>query len=169
MNALKEYRLKHSLTQVELVEELKGVADLNAPLISAIESGKVEMTDALKAYIGASEADADLTQTESLVLEACKRASSENPVTRSDLKDITSLTDRKARLVIEGLRDKGYRIVSNLNGIRGYWYGTPAEYRAWIRQYQSYADTIYRRKAAMDRRTEGQIEWRIEKAEGTSD
>ena len=166
---LKEYRKSKGLTQAQFAESVKDIIDLTVPMVSMIETGKLAAPESLMAYIGYEEEEAELTQTEEIVLEACVRASQKNPITRSDLKDLTGLTDRKAREVVESLRDKGYRIVSNLGGVRGYWYGTPEEYKQWLRQYLSYANTIYRRKAAMDRRTEGQVSiWTKEKTGATS-
>lgn len=166
---LKAYRKSKGMTQAEFCESVKDIVELNAPLLSAIETGRVEMPPQLIGVLTCEDTDDTLTPTEQIVLEACYQASQDNPVTRSELRDLTSMPDRKARGIIESLRDKGYRIVNNLNGANGYWYGTPEEYRAWLKVYLSYATTIFRRKAAMDRRIEGQIGWVTkEKTEITS-
>lgn len=101
-----------------------------------------------------------LTRTEALVLEACKNACKEAPLTRRGLKDITHMSDRNSRNVIDALRDKGMRIACSKSG---YYYAFETlDYSEWIRQYSSYAYTILTRKAAMDRYIEGQIEMDIE-------
>ena len=167
---VREYREANGLTQAQFCERVKGICDLTVPLVSAIESGKVDITDELKVFLAlpTGDEDVELSPVESIVLEACKRASADNPITRSELKDYTSTTDRKSRAVIESLRKKGFPIVSNLHGVNGYWYGSPEEYREWARQYVSYAYSILKTKSAMDRRVEGQVSWQTEKKTGAS-
>lgn len=108
-----------------------------------------------------------LTIMEMLVLEACKNATKEAPLTRKELKIVTHRSDRKSRDIIGSLRDKGLRIAHNN---KGYWYANPQEYTEWINKYTAYAYTILERKNAMDRWTEGQMEMPdIDEMEGISD
>jgi len=94
-----------------------------------------------------------LSKNEELVLEACKGASKNRPITRLELKIITKLNDSDNREIIGRLRDYGYRIA---HSNKGYWYANDAEYSEWISRYVKNANTIYKRKAAMDNFVEGQ-------------
>lgn len=102
-----------------------------------------------------------LTRTELLVLDACRNASRDNPLTRTELKDITKMNDRESRSVVGCLRDLGYRIAHSK---KGYWYASPEEYAVWVRRYTANAFTILKRKEAMDRMVEGQLERPIERS-----
>lgn len=92
--------------------------------------------------------------TEKMILELCKSASKKNPISRKELKDRLHTSDRNIRKGIGDLRDKGFRIINN---DCGYWLGSAKEYKEWLPLYLSYANTIYKRKKAMDNYTPHQL------------
>ena len=99
------------------------------------------------------------TTNEDIILKACKKASKKNPLTKERMTHLTGLPERQNRRIIEKLRDKGERIINNGDG---YWYATNKQFAEWLPQYVKGAKTIFRRVAAMNRHTEGQIkmdEW----------
>ena len=93
---------------------------------------------------------------EALVLETLKERTKENPLTRTELKQIVGTKDSHSRGVIQSLRSQGYRIVSSA-GAKGYWIThDEAEYKAFRREYLKKANTIVHNVVKMDRFTEGQ-------------
>lgn len=102
----------------------------------------------------------ELSVNEQLVLKALKKKSAKNPLTRSDLKDITKLTDANNRAILGSLRDKGYRIISGSlsKSTKGYWLAkTDKEYKVWSEAYRKYALRVLTRLAAMDKKVKGQV------------
>lgn len=64
---IREYREKKKLTQPQLAMELKDVVEgIDAPLISKMEKGLCEPTDAVRAHIN-SESDVRMTQCERIL------------------------------------------------------------------------------------------------------
>lgn len=86
------------------------------------------------------------------------KASKKNPVTRKEICDTFYIGDRKARRMIEELREQGVR-VCGLNTTEGYWIAkTQDEYEQFRRDYAAKAATIFRRVRNMDNQTdEGQV------------
>ena len=70
---LKDYRESKGLTQPQLANELKGIADgIDAPLISKIEKGICDPPESVRAYINGVDPDKNKTQKER-VLNYMKR------------------------------------------------------------------------------------------------
>ena len=93
---------------------------------------------------------------EAIVLEALKDRTKENPLTRTELRQLVGTRDSNARGVIQSLRSHGYRIVSSA-GARGYWIThDEVEYRAFIEEYGKKARTILHNIRKMNQFTEGQ-------------
>ena len=92
---------------------------------------------------------------EDIILKACKKASKENPLTKEAMTKLTGLPERQNRRIVEKLRDKGERIINNGDG---YWYATNKQFAEWLPQYVKGAKTIFRRVAAMNNHTEGQMD-----------
>lgn len=97
-----------------------------------------------------------LTTNEDIILRACRKASKKNPLTNEAMQDLTGLTERGCRKVVESLRDKGERIINN--GV-GYWYATDKQFAEWLPMYIAGAKTIFKRVAAMNNHTEGQMNY----------
>ena len=83
-----------------------------------------------------------------------ENATEERPVTRASIMIQFRITDRRARKMIEDLRDQGVR-VCGLSKESGYWIAkTQSEYERFRRDYVSKATTILRRTKNMDERTD---------------
>lgn len=81
-------------------------------------------------------------------------ATEDLPVTRASIMIQFHITDRRARKMIEDLRDQGVR-VCGLSKESGYWIAkTQSEYERFRRDYVSKATTILRRTKNMDERTD---------------
>lgn len=97
-----------------------------------------------------------MREIEKAVLETLQDKSKENPLTRTELRQIVGSRDSNARAVIQSLRSQGFRIVSSA-GSKGYWIATdPEEYISFRREYAKKAITIFNNLKAMDAYTEGQ-------------
>ena len=90
--------------------------------------------------------------------EMLEKASKKKPVTRQTICDTFHIGDRKARRMIEALRERGIR-VCGLNTTEGYWIAkSQDEYEQFRRDYAAKAATIFRRVKNMDNQTdEGQV------------
>ena len=95
---------------------------------------------------------------EELLKEMLDKADKDHPITRDEIISRFHVSDRRARKMIEELREKGIR-VCGLNTTEGYWIAkTQAEYERFRRDYVSKATTIFRRATNMDNQTnEGQV------------
>lgn len=97
-----------------------------------------------------------MREIEKAVLETLQDKSKENPLTRTELRQIVGSRDSNARAVIQSLRSQGFRIVSSA-GSKGYWIATDTEeYKAFRAEYIRKASTIINNIKAMDAYTEGQ-------------
>jgi len=106
--------------------------------------------------------EAAMREVEEAVLDALKGRSKENPLTRSELREITGKRDSRARAVIQSLREQGYRIGSS-GRYKGYWIASsPEEYKAIRAELCHKANTINKIVRAMDAHTDGQEEWQIQ-------
>ncbi len=97
-----------------------------------------------------------MREIEKAVLETLQERSKENPLTRTELRQITKTKDRTSRTLIENLRSQGFRVCSSANA-KGYWMAESEEdYKAFRREYGSKSSTIQKNIKAMDAYTEGQ-------------
>ncbi len=97
-----------------------------------------------------------MREIEKAVLETLQDKSKENPLTRTELRQIVGAKDRTARMLIESLRSQGFRVCSSANR-KGYWMAEDEEdYKAFRREYGSKSNTIQKNIKAMDAYTEGQ-------------
>ena len=91
------------------------------------------------------------------IYEAIKKANINEPIKRSELMELTGLTDRVVRSEIEKMRDSGIRICATSHDA-GYWEAhSEQEYAAFRRYYLSPTYKLFRRVAAMDANLMGQI------------
>ena len=82
------------------------------------------------------------------------RADKEHPVTRQEICHTFLVSDRKARNMIEELREQGIRVCGTSQA-EGYWIAkTQKEYEAFRRDYTAKARTILRRAGNMDAETD---------------
>lgn len=97
---------------------------------------------------------------EELLKDMLNKANKENPVTRKDICETFYVGDRKARRLIEELREQGIR-VCGLNTTEGYWIAkSQDEYEQFRRDYAAKAATIFRRVRNMDNQSEeGQVDF----------
>ncbi len=103
-----------------------------------------------------------MREIEKAVLETLFERTKENPLTRTELRQMVGSRDSNARAVIQSLRSMGYRIASSAGG-KGYWYCADLEeYKAFRAEYIRKAATIINIVKAMDAYTEGQEEIRYE-------
>ena len=97
------------------------------------------------------------TQAQLNIYKAIKSANTNGPIKRSELMALTGLSDRMVRADIEKLRDEGIRICATSHDA-GYWEAQGEEdYKAFRRYYLSPTYKLFRRVAAMDANTIGQI------------
>lgn len=180
MNPIKAYRRKHNLTQVQLVEELNKILDkpIDAPTLSRMENGNIDAIVAVQRYcekalaspfneINSPELENIQSDLKELlkdriafaIYKACRDADINDRVTRKELRWITGTTDRNVRIYIEKLRAAGARIGATSTDT-GYWLcKSEKDYEVFRKYYATPAWTTMRNVAAMDRYTEGQIEW----------
>ena len=157
---LKEYRLKKRLTIRSMTEELKTIDQrFTTSMVSNMERGVVEPPEAVKVYLAKKQIEMNedpLTEGEDIVLRCLTGHSKDDPMTRSDLKYWSGLTDRIARDAIERLRNRGYWIV---NGIHGGYYITndPNDLEYFIRKEKARAISILRTTSAMQSKLPNQI------------
>ena len=97
-----------------------------------------------------------MREIEKAVLQEVVWRTKENPLTRTELRQMVGAKDSNARAVIQSLRSMGYRIASSAGG-KGYWYcADTEEYKAFRAEYIRKASTIINNIKAMDAYTEGQ-------------
>lgn len=158
---LKEYRLKKRLTLRSMTEELKAIDPrFTTSMVSNMERGVVEPPEAVKVYLAKKQIEMNedpLTEAEDIILRCLTgHNSSDNVISRSDLKYWSGLTDRVMRDAIEKLRNRGYWIV---NGVYGGYYITfdPNDLEYFIRKEKARAISILRTTSAMQSRLPNQI------------
>ena len=84
-------------------------------------------------------------------------ASKENPMDRKHIAEISQVSERHIRLIINDLRKSGVRVVSDSES-GGYWIAkTEDEYKRFRAEYISRAVKIMDTVKAMDSKVEGQI------------
>lgn len=89
-----------------------------------------------------------------MMLEYLKTASRESPMSRQELADLFSLTDRGVRLKIAELRNEGHKICSDSNG-KGYWMArSESDYKRFRAEYVSRARKIFETVGKMDANVE---------------
>lgn len=145
----KQYRTENNLKQTELVDLMResGV-EITQPTLSLIENDKLEPTVAQAAWLaGVAGADRGLTTEEEMILDILSNA--EGPITRGFLRLRLGFTDRHNRKLIEGLRQKGYWVISEDGGYK--LTTDPDEFRRWSMKYTNYARAILKTDAAMRR------------------
>lgn len=152
---IKEFKESNGLTLGELYEQVKPVEPrITIPLLSYMCSGFIAETPAITAWL-ARQSASPLTETEARVLLYLKEK--EGTVTRRELKDVTKMTDRQSRKVIESLRSKGAWIVTGDEG-HGYKYTTDRrELEEFLWVYTARSKTIFRNAAAMGANDPNQI------------
>lgn len=112
---LREYREKRDITQAQLAAELKDIAEgIDAPLISKMEKGLCEPTDAIRAHIN-SEEDVRMTQCDR-VLSYMKEFGS---ITTLDAFRDLGVARLSAR--IWDLRHNGYDIDKDFETSKNRW------------------------------------------------
>lgn len=159
---IKEYRQKEGLTLREMSEVLKKEVDSRYTLamVSYMENGVVEPSEELRRWLASKQIegeDTPLTYAEDSVLRTLTGHSYEDPVTRSDLKHWTGLSDRDARHAIEDLRARGYWIVNGEGG-KGYYITFDRnELERWLKTYTARAVVISRNARAMMSKMPGQV------------
>lgn len=89
-----------------------------------------------------------------LIYDLIKDRTSDNPITRRELHDLSHIADRQIRNIIGDLRAQGFRIVSTSKGY--YMAQTEDEYKAFRNVYLAKARSIHERVRAMDAYTKGQ-------------
>lgn len=83
------------------------------------------------------------------LLNMLSAACRDRPVTRDDIRIKFQVCDRKARELIEDLRDDGYPVVGTSDS-KGYWIArTDGEFAAFIQNYTAKAVTIQKRAYKM--------------------
>lgn len=92
------------------------------------------------------------------VLARIVARSRDNPISRADLAQETTLSDREVRRIIERLRNDGIRIAGTSRDKGYYLARTEKDYKDFRRDYLAKAFTMYRTVMAMDEATEGQVE-----------
>lgn len=102
---------------------------------------------------------------ESQIKERIKSATSVRPVRRKELVRLTKTDDRTVRLAIAVLRNNGERIVAAEKG--GYYYAeTEGQYRQWRKSIEARIINLNKMLKAMDRTTEGQVEFDVFRENG---
>lgn len=149
---LKEYRKKSGKTIRQVTEELKGIdSRFTMSTVSYMENGVVDTPDNVQVFIARAQIEENtepLTEAEDIVLRCLTGHTREKPMSRSDLKYWSGLTDRVARNAIEGLRKRGYWVINGTNG--GYYITFDREeMEAWLMNYTSRARTINKVATAM--------------------
>ena len=158
---IKEYRRKKGLTLRELTAELKEIdSRFTLATVSYMENGVVEPSEDVKLWLAGKQIEEEsspLTMAEDCVLRALTGHSYEDPVTRSDLKYWSGLTDREARQAIEDLRSRGYWIVNGIGGKGYYITFDRTELEKWLRTYTARAVVISKNARAMRSRMPEQV------------
>ena len=158
---IKEYRRKKGLTLRELTAELKEIdSRFTLATVSYMENGVVEPSEDVKLWLAGKQIEEEsspLTMAEDCVLRALTGHSYEDPVTRSDLKYWSGLTDREARQAIEDLRSRGYWIVNGIGGKGYYITFDRTELERWLRTYTARAVVISKNARAMRSRMPEQV------------
>ena len=97
---------------------------------------------------------------EELLKEMLDKADKDHPITRDEIISRFHVSDRRARKMIEELRERGIR-VCGLNTTEGYWIAkSQDEYEQFRRDYAAKAATIFRRVKNMDNQSEeGQVDF----------
>lgn len=151
---IKEFKESNGMTLGELYEQVKPVEPkITIPLLSYMCSGFISETPAITAWLN-KQSGSPLTETEAIVLLYLKE---NGTVTRRQLKDVTKMTDRQSRKVIESLRSKGAWIVTGDGGY-GYKYTTDRrELEEFLWVYTARSKTIFRNAAAMGANDPNQI------------
>lgn len=158
---LKDYRIKNGLTVRELTDELKAVdSRFTVATVSYMENGVVEAPECVKRWLAAKQVENEeipLSDAEDAVLRALTGHTYEDPVTRSDLKYWSGLSDREARQAIEDLRARGYWIINGIGG-KGYYitFGRN-ELETWLKTYTARARVISKNANAMRARMPEQV------------
>lgn len=158
---LKEYREKHGMTVRDLTEELSKVdSRFTLAVVSYMENSIVEPPEIVNRWLAAKqieEEDTPLSIAEDAVLRALTGHSYEDPVTRSDLRFWSGLSDREARQAIEDLRARGYWIVNGEGGKGYYITFNREELEKWLKTYTARARVISKNAHAMLSRMPGQV------------
>ena len=95
--------------------------------------------------------------TREMIYKAIQTADINHPIKRSELMELTGLSDRMVRANVENLRGSGVRICSTPHD-SGYWLsGSSEEYINFRKCYLSPEHKKYKTVAAMDRNLPGQI------------
>lgn len=158
---LKDYRIKNGLTVRELTDELKAVdSRFTVATVSYMENGVVEAPECVKRWLAAKQVENEeipLSDAEDAVLRALTGHTYEDPVTRSDLKYWSGLSDREARQAIEDLRARGYWIINGIGG-KGYYITFDRnELETWLKTYTARARVISKNANAMRARMPEQV------------
>lgn len=83
------------------------------------------------------------------LLQMLENASRDRPVTRRQIRAAFRVSDRRARRMVEELRDAGYPVVGT-SDYKGYWVaGSEEELKWFMRNYIAKARTIQRRALRM--------------------
>lgn len=158
---LKEYREKHGMTVRDLTEELSKVdSRFTLAVVSYMENSIVEPPEIVNRWLAAKQIEeetAPLSIAEDSVLRALTGHSYEDPVTRSDLRFWSGLSDREARQAIEDLRARGYWIVNGEGGKGYYITFDREELEKWLKTYTARARVISKNAHAMLSRMPGQV------------
>lgn len=158
---LKDYRIKNGLTVRELTDELKAVdSRFTVATVSYMENGVVESPECVRRWLAAKQIEDEeipLSDAEDAVLRALTGHTYEDPVTRSDLKYWSGLSDREARQAIEDLRARGYWIINGIGG-KGYYITFDRnELETWLKTYTARARVISKNANAMRARMPEQV------------
>lgn len=158
---LKEYREKHGMTVRDLTEELSKVdSRFTLAVVSYMENSIVEPPEIVNRWLAAKQIEEESTPlsiAEDSVLRALTGHSYEDPVTRSDLRFWSGLSDREARQAIEDLRARGYWIVNGEGGKGYYITFDREELERWLKTYTARARVISKNAHAMLSRMPGQV------------
>lgn len=92
------------------------------------------------------------------VLARIVARSLDNPISRAELAQETTLSDREVRRIIRTLRESGIRIAGTSKSKGYYLIRTESEYKDFRRDYLAKATSIYKAIMAMDEATEGRVE-----------
>ena len=152
---LKEFKDTNGLTLGELYEQVKPIEPkITIPLLSYMCSGFIAETPSITGWLSHQDGSV-LTPIEASVLLYLKEK--DGTVSRRELKDVTKLTDRQSRKIIENLRSKGAWIVTGDDGY-GYKYTTDRrELEEFLWAYTARSKTIFRNAAAMGSNDPNQI------------
>ena len=97
-----------------------------------------------------------LNAIETVILDMCKKASREKPVSIKEIKEVTMLPDNTIRKHVADLRGYGYRICSQA---KGYWVAkNESDYLSFRGKYMAEISKRIDRLKAMDNTVLNQIE-----------